>query len=60
MAGGDDEANVLHTSRVLSEHVFELNIRVIDESPNAHSTIIAAADDVRTKCILANEHISGP
>jgi hypothetical protein len=62
MAGGNDEANVLHTGCVLGKHVFELDTLVIHQSPNSHSTIITAADDVRTQCILAQRtyqsHIS--
>jgi hypothetical protein len=53
MAGGNDEANVLHTGCVLGKHVFELDTLVIHQSPNSHSTIITAANDVRTQCILA-------
>ncbi len=58
MSGSDDEANVLHTGCVLGERVFELDALVsIHQSPNAHTTIITAADNVRTRCILAEEHL---
>jgi hypothetical protein len=53
MPGGDDEANILHTGCVLGEDVFEVNTPVIGQLPNAYSTIVAAADNARSQCILA-------
>jgi hypothetical protein len=58
VSGGDDKANVLHTGCVFGEHVFELDTPIsANQSPNAHTAIIAAADDVRTQCILARRSL---